>query len=184
MASCGVRDPLFNRTKGTKRSSVSTNPVVSVESSPKTLMVSITSQVSTTVRSLSSMETFERATVTHVVPSGRRRLFWGWVEAGNPDPACPACGGIVKTDTILFGEDLPEEEVRKANLYLAISDALLIVGSTVSVWPAAEIVMRGAKQSKPIVILNKGPTDADQVATVKVESATGEVLPGLIDQIT
>ena len=108
----------------------------------------------------------------------------GWVEAGNPDPPCPVCGGIVKTDTILFGEDLPEEEVRKANLYLAISDALLVVGSTVSVWPAAEIVMRSAKQSKPIVIINKGPTDADQVATVKIESAIGEVLPGLIDQIT
>ena len=108
----------------------------------------------------------------------------GWVEAGNPDPSCPICAGIVKTDTVLFGEDLPEEEVRKANVYLAISDAVLVVGSTVSVWPAAEIVMRGAKHSKPVVIINKGPTDADHVATVKIDSGIGDVLPGLIDQIT
>ena len=108
----------------------------------------------------------------------------GWVESGNPDPRCPVCEGIVKTDTILFGEDLPEEEVRKANLYLAISDAVVVVGSTVSVWPAAEIVMRAAQQSKPIVIINKGPTDADHVATVKIESGIGDVLPGLVDQIT
>ena len=108
----------------------------------------------------------------------------GWVEAGNPDPSCPICAGIIQTDTILFGEDLPEEEVRKANVYLAISDAVLVVGSTVSVWPAAEIVMRGAKHSKPVVIINQGPTDADHVATVKIDSGIGDVLPGLIDQIT
>ena len=106
------------------------------------------------------------------------------MESGNPDPRCPVCEGIVKTDTTLFGEDLPGEEVRKANLYLAISDAVVVVGSTVSVWPAAEIVMRAAQQSKPIVIINKGPTDADHVATVKIESGIGDVLPGLVDQIT
>lgn len=57
-----------------------------------------------------------------------------WVEAGQEDPGCPDCGGIVKTDTVMFGEMLPEEEVRQASLFLAMADAVLVVGSTVSVW--------------------------------------------------
>ncbi len=107
----------------------------------------------------------------------------GWVEAGDPDPHCPRCGGLVKSDTIMFGEMLPDGEVRKAGIFLAISDAVLVVGSTVSVWPAADVVLRAAQQSKPIVIVNRGATDADHIATVKLDAAIGDVLPDLIDRI-
>lgn len=106
-----------------------------------------------------------------------------WVEAGHADPTCPDCGGIVKTDTVMFGEMLPEEEVRQASLFLAMADAILVVGSTVSVWPAADVVMRAAIQQKPIVIINKGVTEADHVATVKIDAAIGEVLPDLVDRV-
>ena len=106
-----------------------------------------------------------------------------WVEAGDDDPACPECGGMVKTDTIMFGEMLPEEEVRQASIFLAVSDAVLVVGSTVSVWPAADIVMRAATQSKPIVVINKGETEVDHLAAAKIEAGIGEVLPGLVDRI-
>jgi NAD-dependent deacetylase len=106
-----------------------------------------------------------------------------WVEAGEEDPSCPKCGGIVKTNTVMFGEMLPEEEVRQSSMFLAVSDAVLVVGSTVSVWPAAEVVMRAATQSKPIVIINKGATEADHIATVKIEAGIGDVLPDLVDGI-
>jgi len=106
-----------------------------------------------------------------------------WVEAGSDDPVCPDCGGMVKTDTVMFGEMLPEDEVRQASLFLAMADAVLVVGSTVSVWPAADIVMRAAVQAKPIVIVNRGGTEADHVATVKLDAAIGEVLPDLVDRI-
>jgi NAD-dependent SIR2 family protein deacetylase len=78
---------------------------------------------------------------------------------------------------------LPEIEVRKANVFLAISDAILVVGSTVSVWPAADVVMRAASQLKPIVVINKGETDIDHLAAVKIEAGIGDVLPDLVDQI-
>ncbi|MGH8944798.1 MAG: SIR2 family NAD-dependent protein deacylase [Acidimicrobiia bacterium] len=107
----------------------------------------------------------------------------GWVEAGAEDPRCPECGGIVKTDTVMFGELLPEEEVRKAGLFLAISDALLVLGSTVAVWPASDVVMRAAHQDKPIVIVNRGETEADHLAAVKIEDSIGEVLPDLVDRL-
>lgn len=106
-----------------------------------------------------------------------------WVEAGSEDPTCPDCGGMVKTDTIMFGEMLPEQEVRQATMFLAIADAVLVVGSTVSVWPAADIVMRAANQSKPIVVINKGQTEADHIAAAKLEAGIGEVLPDLVDRI-
>jgi NAD-dependent deacetylase len=106
-----------------------------------------------------------------------------WVEAGEEDPTCPRCGGIVKTETVLFGEMLPEEEVRQATMFLALADAVLVVGSTVSVWPAADIVMRAAVQSKPIVVINRGDTEVDHLAAVKLDAAIGEVLPDLVERI-
>ncbi len=106
-----------------------------------------------------------------------------WVEAGQEDPVCPECSGMVKTDTIMFGEMLPEQEVRQASLFLAMADAVLVVGSTVSVWPAADVVMRAAVQNKPIVIINKGTTEADHLAAVKIDAPIGEVLPDLVNRI-
>lgn len=106
-----------------------------------------------------------------------------WVEAGSEDPRCPRCDGMVKTETVMFGEMLPEEEVRQAGIFLAVSDALLVVGSTVSVWPAADIVMRGAAQSKPIVVINKGETEVDHLAAVKIDAGIGDSLPQLVERI-
>ena len=107
----------------------------------------------------------------------------GWVEGGDEDPQCPTCGGVIKTDTIMFGEMLSEHEVRKANVFLTIADAILVLGSTVSVWPAADIVMRAASQLKPIVVINRGETDIDHLAAVKIHASIGDVLPDLVDQI-
>lgn len=106
-----------------------------------------------------------------------------WVEAGDPDPRCPECGGLVKSDTIMFGEMLPDEEVSKASVFLAICDAVLVVGSTVSVWPAADVVQRAAQQGKPVVIINRGDTDADHIAAVKIDAGIGEVLPDLVERL-
>ncbi len=105
----------------------------------------------------------------------------GWVEAGEEDPTCPDCGGIVKTKTVMFGEMLPDGEVRKAMLFLELADAVLVLGSTVAVWPASDIVMRAAKRPIPIVIINRGETEADSLAAVKIDSPIGEVLPQIVD---
>ncbi len=107
----------------------------------------------------------------------------GWVEAGDLDPACPSCGGLVKTTTVMFGEMLPDDELSKALLFLAMADAVLVVGSTVAVWPASDVVFRAADRSLPIVIINRGATEVDHLATAKVDAGIGEVLPALIDAV-
>lgn len=106
-----------------------------------------------------------------------------WVDAGQEDPACPVCSGMVKTTTVMFGEMLPEEELNKASLFLALADAVLVAGSTVSVWPAADIVFTAARRPIPVVIVNQGATDADSLATVKLDGPTGVILPEIVDGI-
>jgi len=105
------------------------------------------------------------------------------VEAGDLDPTCPECGGMVKTATVMFGELLPEAEMGKAMRFLTMADALLVVGSTVAVWPASDVVMRGALRSLPIVIINQGATEADHLAAVKLDAGIGEVLPDIVDGV-
>jgi NAD-dependent deacetylase len=106
-----------------------------------------------------------------------------WVEAGQADPTCPECGGIVKTATVMFGELLPEQEMQKAFMFLSTADAVLVVGSTVAVWPAADVVMRAASRALPIVIVNRGATEADMVAVAKLDAAIGDVLPSIVDGV-
>jgi NAD-dependent deacetylase len=106
-----------------------------------------------------------------------------WVDAGQEDPSCPHCGGIVKTATIMFGENLPESEVMKAWRLADDSDAVLAIGSTLSVWPAAEIPLAMHQSGKPLVIVNKGPTDMDHLATVRMEGGAGEVLTDLVERL-
>jgi NAD-dependent SIR2 family protein deacetylase len=83
----------------------------------------------------------------------------------------------------MFGEMLPQEEQDKAGMFLARADAVLVVGSTVSVWPAADVVLRAAHLAKPIVIVNRGETDVDGLAAVTIDAGIGEVLPDLIDRL-
>lgn len=106
-----------------------------------------------------------------------------WVDAGEDDPKCPHCGGIVKTATIMFGEILPESEVMKAWQLADGSDAVLAIGSTLSVWPAAEIPLQMHHSGKPLVIINKGPTDMDHLATVRMEGGAGDLLTDLVDKL-
>jgi NAD-dependent deacetylase len=106
-----------------------------------------------------------------------------WVESGADEPTCPNCGGMVKTRTVMFGEALPEMEVKKANLFLALADAVLVAGSTVAVWPASDVVMRAAMRPIPIVIINRGETEADDLADLKIDAGIGETLPQIVEGI-
>ena len=106
-----------------------------------------------------------------------------WVERGAADPHCPECGGVVKTDTVMFGESLPMNEWAAALVMAASAEALLVVGSTLGVYPAADVVLDPARNGVPMVIVNLGPTEHDHLAAVKLEGMAGSVLPELAEQV-
>ena len=106
-----------------------------------------------------------------------------WVEAGQEDPRCPHCGEIVKTATVSFGQMLPQREVQKARFFSAMAEGVLVIGSTLSVYPAAEIPAAAARQGIPMVIVNLGETDHDHLARVKLSLPAGEAVPALVEAL-
>ncbi len=101
---------------------------------------------------------------------------WGRLEVGDDDPRCEACGGILKTDVVFFGERLPGRELVKAEAMADAADSVLAVGTTLSVYPAAGIPLMVADRGNPFVIVNRGPTEQDTVADAIVDAPAGEAL--------
>jgi NAD-dependent deacetylase len=102
------------------------------------------------------------------------------VRAGDADPACLECGGILKSDTISFGQALVPEVIDRALRVSEECDVLLAVGSTLSVFPAANCVPRAKAASASVVIVNGGETGMDRFADHLLVGQIGEVLPALI----
>jgi NAD-dependent deacetylase len=102
------------------------------------------------------------------------------VAAGDEDPTCVRCGGVIKSDVVLFEEAMPVLETDRAMRLAYQCDAVLTIGSTLSVFPAAYVPIRAVESGHPLVILNLGPTDLDGLASVRVEASAAEALPQLI----
>lgn len=106
------------------------------------------------------------------------------VEAGDDDPHCPECGGIIKVSVISFGQQMPEQEVQKAYRLAHECDAVVAVGSTLSVYPAAYVPIQAQETGASYVIVNQGPTEHDYRADVRIEGAAGEILTQLVAALT
>lgn len=105
------------------------------------------------------------------------------VAAGEHDPACTACGGILKADVVFFGEMLPEGASERAFAWADSTDAVVAVGSTLSVYPAAYVPLHALRRGMPLIIVNVGPTDMDELATVRVEARAGSALTELVNRL-
>jgi NAD-dependent deacetylase len=101
------------------------------------------------------------------------------VRAGEPDPDCPLCGGILKSATISFGQQLEPEVLRRAAEAAAECDLLLAAGSSLTVHPAAALVGVAARRGATVVICNGEPTPYDAVAAAVVRGQLGSVLPAI-----
>lgn len=121
----------------------------------------------------------------HGIPDGcgwRAPLAWalGRVDAGDPDPACPGCGGLVKSATVSFGQVLDAPALGRAQQLVTTADLLLTVGSSLQVYPAADLPVRAVRSGARLAIVNDEPTPLDDLATVVVRGRAGEVLPGAV----
>ncbi|HEV2128471.1 MAG TPA: NAD-dependent deacylase [Thermomicrobiales bacterium] len=101
------------------------------------------------------------------------------LEQGERDPRCVVCGGVLRSSTVLFGESLPEETLRKAIEASASADVMLVVGSSLVVKPAAQLPAVARKRGASLVIVNREPTPLDDVANAVVRGEAGPVLQAL-----
>jgi NAD-dependent SIR2 family protein deacetylase len=118
----------------------------------------------------------------------------GWLEAhaevaSRPDgdveldqthgfvvPGCDGCGGRLKPHVVFFGENVPKQRVQRCYAALDEADALLVAGSSLTVMSGLRFVRYAAKAGLPVLILNRGATRGDPLATVKVEAGCSEWL--------
>ena len=90
---------------------------------------------------------------------------------------CVACGGVLMPDVVFFGGSVPRQRVAQASRWVDEADALLVVGSSLTVFSGFRFVRHAVAANKPVGIVNLGPTRADGLATLKVEAPISEVLP-------
>jgi NAD-dependent deacetylase len=130
--------------------------------------------------------------VIEVHGSMRRFMCWGCgmrgpmqrvlerVRAGEEDPPCRDCGGILKSDTISFGQQLAPEVIDRAMQVAGEADAFLAVGSTLQVYPVAGAVDIARSAGAKVIIVNAQPTAFDHVADAVLAGSISEVLPAIL----
>jgi NAD-dependent deacetylase len=102
------------------------------------------------------------------------------VRAGEEDPPCRSCGGILKSATISFGQGLVADDLERAQEAAAACDLLLAVGTTLAVFPVAGVVPIAKAAGARIVIVNAEPTEMDALADAVLRGSISEILPALV----
>ena len=102
------------------------------------------------------------------------------VRAGEPDPACTHCGGILKSATISFGQNLVPEVIDRAMQVAAEADLFLAIGTSLQVYPVADTVRIAKRAGIRLVIVNAEPTPFDPLADAILRERIGKVLPAIL----
>jgi NAD-dependent deacetylase len=96
-------------------------------------------------------------------------------------PRCRVCGGVfLKPTVVLFGEPMPQAAVQEAFALARAADVMLVVGSSLVVYPAADIPVAALRSGASLIVINAEPTPLDEVATVVIRGKSGEVLPEIV----
>ncbi|NKY48766.1 NAD-dependent protein deacetylase [Nocardia vermiculata] len=92
---------------------------------------------------------------------------------------CARCGGMLKPDIVYFGENVPKGRVDESFSMIDAADAVLVAGSSLTVMSGLRFVRRAAKSGKPVVIVNRGATRADALASVRIDAGCSPTLAAL-----
>ena len=99
-------------------------------------------------------------------------------------PRCPRCGGhFLKPTVVLFGEPLPQPAIQQAIALAREADVMLVVGSSLVVYPAADLPLVAARSGATLIIVNAEPTPFDEQAEVVLHGRAGDILPAMTDLI-
>jgi NAD-dependent deacetylase len=102
------------------------------------------------------------------------------VRAGEEDPPCRHCGGILKSATISFGQGLVAEDLARAERAANSCDLMIAIGSTLSVYPIAGVVPTAKHAGARVVILNADPTERDHLADALLRGSISEILQRIV----
>jgi NAD-dependent deacetylase len=110
----------------------------------------------------------------------RRRYELGWVReifaVDERLPLCTNCGGMVKTATISFGQAMPETEMERAHEATLAADLFIVLGSSLVVYPAAGFPMLAKRNGAGLVIINREPTEQDDLADLVINAEIGSTM--------
>jgi len=102
------------------------------------------------------------------------------VRAGDEDPSCPHCGGILKSATVSFGQGLVAADLTRSDEAARSCDLVLAVGTTLGVYPIAGVVPLAKQCGARVVIVNAEPTEMDSLADAVLRGSISEVLPRIL----
>jgi len=138
-------------------------------SSPKVLV-----EIHGTLHEVTCMSCGERAPMERALAR---------VRAGEEDPPCRTCGGILKSATISFGQNLVEDDLTRAQRAAEAADLFLAVGTSLAVYPVAYLPQRAVDMGARLAILNAEPTGLDHMADWVVRDRLGVTLPALAGSV-
>jgi NAD-dependent deacetylase len=128
-------------------------------------------EVHGSIRTASCLECGERVALEAVVEALQEQ----------PAPPCPGCGSIVKPDVVMFGEFLPVEAMDRAVGLARRAPLLLVVGSSLEVYPVAGLPEESVSAGGALAIVNHTPTPFDGLASVRIDGGAGETLSALVE---
>ena len=105
------------------------------------------------------------------------------IDEGEEDPHCKICGGLLKTATISFGEAMPVDEMRRAEICSRECDLFIVIGSSLLVYPAASMPIIAKQAGSKLVIINYTPTDMDSQADIVIHDKAGPVMKAILDKV-
>jgi NAD-dependent protein deacetylase/lipoamidase len=110
---------------------------------------------------------------------GNREEYERVIELG-PVPACAECGAVLKPDVVMFGELLPAGVMEEASELVLAARLLLVVGSSLEVYPVAGLPEDALRAGARLAIVNRGPTPYDRRADLKIDASAGETLASVV----
>jgi NAD-dependent deacetylase len=99
-------------------------------------------------------------------------------------PVCTRCDAVLKPDVVFFGELLPRAEIDRAYALAREAALMVVVGSTLEVWPVAELPLETLRAGGALAIVNNGPTALDDRASLKIEGSAGHNLAAVVDALS
>jgi NAD-dependent deacetylase len=106
------------------------------------------------------------------------------LEDGAGAPRCTNCDQVIKPDVVFFDEQLPEPAIDRAYELAGAARLLLVIGSSLEVWPVAELPLVTLRAGGKLAIVNEGPTSVDARATLRLSGRAGAVLPAAVAALT